>query len=327
MAKFQLFAWKISDFESIHQAGSTALTLNSNSEPVTVKIDDCGDNSNIAAGPVLAEELLLENMTFSAGFHVDVDFVLETGSRSKTKLFFCRVGSQTDKDVSAKSTFVLSTNILNAGQTYTVTDASTVRDSAEHSISFARGTLIDTPHGPVAIEHFDTGDEVLTRDSGIQLITQVAYKRLSGLELLLNPSLRPICIQAGALPGGLPGSDLAVAQEHRVLLNDWRATYLFGEEEILVPAMSLLNGRNVTIECPETGIDYFHIALEQQNLITANGLWSETCVQFQDNVRVDISANAAQLNCKNSSIYADHSDTYRTILPTLPRASVASLAA
>ena len=182
-------------------------------------------------------------------------------------------------------------------------------------------------YGPLAIERLDAGDEVLTRDGGIQLIEKVAYHRLSGLELLLNPNLRPVRIQAGALPGGLPSTELIVAQQHRLLLNDWRATYLFGEEEILVPAKSLLNGRNVTIECPETGIDYFQIALVRQDLISANGLWAESCM-------ADVARRAPKPTEKTNAeypsdpyFYDDFSDTYEAPVPALPHSSARSLAA
>ncbi len=141
---------------------------------------------------------------------------------------------------------------------------------------FARGTLVDTPHGALPVEELDAGDEVLMRDGGVQLVSWVARRRHGALELLLDPALRPIRIMTGALTGGRPGQDLLVSQDHRLLVDDWRAPVLFGEDEILVPARALLNDRNVLVECPAAGVEYFSILTDGDTMICANGLWAET---------------------------------------------------
>ncbi len=141
---------------------------------------------------------------------------------------------------------------------------------------FARGTLIDTPHGAALVEDLDAGDEILTRDGDVQLVTRVGRRRHGALELLLDPALRPVRIMTGALTGGRPGQDLLVSQDHRLLVDDWRAAVLFGEEEILIPARALLNDRNVLVECPTAGVEYFAILTDGDTMVCANGLWAET---------------------------------------------------
>lgn len=141
---------------------------------------------------------------------------------------------------------------------------------------FARGTLIDTPHGAIPVEHLEDGDEVMMPGGGIQLIQRLNQHRYSGLDLALAPTLVPVRITAGALTGGRPGQDLLVAQGHGLLVDDWRAAYFFGVDEVLVPAQSLLNGTSVILEDHRAGVEYFGIAVENAGLVCANGLWAES---------------------------------------------------
>ena len=149
-------------------------------------------------------------------------------------------------------------------------------DATTGQTSFVRGTLIETPHGAIPVEQLEDGDEVMTPNGGIQLITGLSRQRYSGLDLALFPSLLPVRIMAGALTCGRPGHDLLVSQEHRLLVDDWRAAYLFGEDEILVPAISLLNDKSVVLEDHRAGVEYFEISVENAGLVNANGLWAET---------------------------------------------------
>lgn len=163
--------------------------------------------------------------------------------------------------------------------------------TATEQTSFVRGTLIETPHGAIPVEQLEDGDEVMTPNGGIQLITGLNRQRFSGLDLALFPSLVPVRIMAGALTGGRPGHDLLVSQEHRLLVDDWRAAYLFGEDEILVPAKSLLNDKTVVLEDHRAGVEYFEISVENAGLVCANGLWAETNANQMD--QNDFIANAA----------------------------------
>ena len=168
----------------------------------------------------------------------------------------------------------------------------------------ARGTLIETPHGAIAVEDLEEGDEVMTRDGSVQLVTHVGRRRHCALELVLSPGLRPLRIGAGALTGGRPGQDLLVSQDLHLVVDDWRAAYLFGEDEILVPANSLMNGRNVYVECPLAGVEYFELVLAENGLVCANGLWAGARVE-------ETERSAPQMPPK----------------PALPRESTAILAA
>ena len=220
--------------------------------------------------------------------------------------------------------FIFASTPLPDGQEVEFTVTGSGQQSTRGHNCFARGTLIDTPHGAIAVEHLDSGDEIMTRQGGVQLITWIGQRRLSGLELVLMPHLQPVRIMAGALSGGRPGQDLIVARDHRLLVDDWRAPYLFGVEEILIPAKSLLNSRTVFIDCPTAGIEYFHVLTQGEALICANGLWAETMSSSSENLDFlspDQRAQVAQVQ------QSDRVDPSSMPLPALSYKSAPSIAA
>lgn len=82
----------------------------------------------------------------------------------------------------------------------------------------------------------------------------------------------PVEIAAGVL-GAV--RRLRVSQQHRILLTGPRAELLFGEAEVFVPALHLVNGRDIRL-IRLAAVEYFHILLERHQVIEANGLASES---------------------------------------------------
>lgn len=139
---------------------------------------------------------------------------------------------------------------------------------------FARGTLILTARGPVAVEELRAGDLVETRDNGLQPIRWIGGTVLTGLNN--RPHLLPIRIAAGALGGGAPGSDLLVSPQHRVLVRSAIAHKMFGTNEVLVAAKQLLQVEGIEIATDMTEVEYFHILFDQHEIVTSNGAASES---------------------------------------------------
>lgn len=141
---------------------------------------------------------------------------------------------------------------------------------------FAKGTLIDTPDGAVAVEELAVGDLVLTRDKG-----PVAVKWI-GCSTHAQPGTRlaPVRIARGALGQGplgqaMPAQDLILSPQHRVCLSSRMARRRFGTGEVLVAAKTLLGMDGVTREHPKE-VSYYHIAVEDHALIGAHGVWAES---------------------------------------------------
>ena len=141
---------------------------------------------------------------------------------------------------------------------------------------FTRGTLIDTPDGPTAIEDLKRGDLVLTRDNGPQPIRWIGSTKLAALQLMRNGKLRPIRIVAGALGNGLPSSDLMVSPQHRVLVRSRIAQKMFGTDEVLVAAKQLLQVEGVDIAADIESVEYFHMLFDRHEVVVSNGAETES---------------------------------------------------
>ncbi|GFE63712.1 Hint domain-containing protein [Litoreibacter roseus] len=125
---------------------------------------------------------------------------------------------------------------------------------------FARGTLIETTDGHVAVEALFAGQEVMTQDRGPQPIRWVGSTRVAA-----EGDHAPIVIGKGMFQNT---RDLVVSPQHRILLRGWQAELLFGETEILVAAKHLTTSDRVYVRSGGE-IEYFHILFDQHEIIYA----------------------------------------------------------
>lgn len=163
--------------------------------------------------------------------------------------------------------------------TYQIASDSGTTDTAFVTLDvncFARGTRIETPRGPVAIEDLCAGDLVLTRDHGAQPLRWIGSSRVDAATLAATPRLRPIRIRAGALGQGAPAQDLLVSPQHRVLVRSKVAQRMFGTAEVLVAAkqLVLLDGIDVAEDLP--GVEYFHLLFDRHEVVISNGAQTES---------------------------------------------------
>ena len=142
-----------------------------------------------------------------------------------------------------------------------------------HPICFVGGTRILTSNGEVEVEELQTGDRVLTRESGEQVICWTASRELSGTTA---KAFAPIRISADAFGNGLPARDLLVSPQHRILITDWRAELLFGVPEVLVAAKHLVNDHTVCVETDLDAFSYHHILFEKHETVFSEGLPTES---------------------------------------------------
>ncbi|PKP83673.1 MAG: type I secretion protein [Alphaproteobacteria bacterium HGW-Alphaproteobacteria-2] len=132
---------------------------------------------------------------------------------------------------------------------------------------FTIGTLIDTPEGPMPVEVLRPGMAVTTRDHGAQPLRWIGRQlhRAAG-------AFAPVRFMAGALGNT---RDLLVSQQHRMLITGWRAELLFGEPEVLAPARHLVNGDTIHLQ-PGGEVEYFHLLFDRHEIVTAEGIPSES---------------------------------------------------
>jgi hypothetical protein len=133
-------------------------------------------------------------------------------------------------------------------------------------VCFEAGTLIETIDGPRAIETLEDGNMIETRDGGMQPL------RWSGCTTVVaTGDLAPVVITAGTFGST---TDLVVSPQHAVLITGWRAELFYGEDEVLVRAVDLLDHDGV-YRRPGGVVNYWHILFDAHQVVTASGLWSE----------------------------------------------------
>jgi hypothetical protein len=140
-------------------------------------------------------------------------------------------------------------------------------------LCLTQGTMIETPEGPRCIDELAVGDLVTTLDNGSQPLRWIGRRPVSMFELLAHSELRPIRFETGAMGNTRP---LMVSPQHRMLLNDWRAEVYFGEDQVLIPAKSLVDGGTVRQVFPEQPLVYCHLLFDRHEMILANGALCES---------------------------------------------------
>jgi Ca2+-binding RTX toxin-like protein len=140
---------------------------------------------------------------------------------------------------------------------------------------FTPGTMILTAHGEKLIETLQAGDKVLTRDNGYKPIRWAGARRLSRHDLAAQPNFNPVLIREGALGSNLPEREMTVSPQHRMLISGPRAEMLFGENEVLVAAVHLVNDRSIVRAWPQE-VTYIHLLFDEHEIIRANGAWTES---------------------------------------------------
>jgi len=128
---------------------------------------------------------------------------------------------------------------------------------------FCRGTLILTERGEVPVESLAAGDRVVTLGGAATPITWLG--RGSRRVTPENRDVRPLIVRAGALGDGVPRRDLRVTRGH--------SFYLDG---VLVPVEFLVNERSILWDDVATEVEFYHIELEDHDVLVAEGAPAES---------------------------------------------------
>ena len=140
---------------------------------------------------------------------------------------------------------------------------------------FTSGTMIATPAGECRIEDLTVGQQVITRDNGMQRIRWIGQKTVSAATMRAMPQLAPVMIRAGALGHDLPERDLLLSPNHRLLMTGQRVDILFDAPEVLSAAKHLTALDGVD-QVQASQVTYWHILFDNHEVILSNGAWSES---------------------------------------------------
>jgi hypothetical protein len=83
--------------------------------------------------------------------------------------------------------------------------------------------------------------------------------------------MQAISIAAGSLGDTRPETDIVLPADQLILIRDWRAQALFGRDQALVPASTLVDGEFIRDQGRQA-LDLYSVKLEHQHVIYAGGL-------------------------------------------------------
>jgi len=118
----------------------------------------------------------------------------------------------------------------------------------------------------VQFEKVRVGDRVRTLGNGLQ---PVRWRGSRGMEALDKRA--PIRVATGAIGNA---REMLVSPQHKILVSGWRAGLFFGEDEVLVAAVHLVNADTIH-RAPRRHVVYHHLMFVVHELLLADGLPTE----------------------------------------------------
>ena len=144
-------------------------------------------------------------------------------------------------------------------------------------VCYLKGTQILTENGYKLIEDLKSGDKVVTKGK-IHQNESLNEEHISSEPIFwignfqahnLNEETLPICIKANALGENTPFEDLYVSPGHRIIIDG-----------TMVCARDLVNGTTIFQDNDRISVEYYHLELKDHSAIIANGVLSESYLDF-----------------------------------------------
>ena len=141
--------------------------------------------------------------------------------------------------------------------------------------ALARGSVILTETGPVAIEDLVPGQRVVTAEGRLEAVRWIGSMVIypgseQGPDLEEQVSLTRIT--AEAFGAGRPALDVVLGPRARLCLRDPRLRRISGAEAVYVPARAFLDGISVIEVTPSAPVTVYHVALEHHGSLRVAGL-------------------------------------------------------
>ena len=141
---------------------------------------------------------------------------------------------------------------------------------------FTRDTAILLEAGSQPIQNLRTGDLIATMEHGMQPVRWIGRRRFDRSALEDNSRLLPVRILAGTLGGGMPGRDLLVSRQHRMLVQSRIAERMFGTTQVLIPAIKLTVLPGIYVDESVSEVEYFHLLFDRHQVIFAENAPTES---------------------------------------------------
>lgn len=143
--------------------------------------------------------------------------------------------------------------------------------------ALARGSVIATEEGPVAVEDLVPGMRVLTAEGRAEAVMWIGSMVIYPGTGAQGPGLTPervtlTRITAEAFGAGRPGLDVVLGPRARLCLRDPRLRRLTGLEAAYVPARAFVDGVSVIEVTPATPVTVYHVVLARHGSLRVAGL-------------------------------------------------------
>ena len=144
--------------------------------------------------------------------------------------------------------------------------------------AFARGALIPTEHGPVAVEDLLPGDNVVTTNGEVLSVSWIGSMPLdlTGARQEGAAPEKLYRITADTFGLGRPAPDLMLGEGARYLHRADRLKSYLGASEALAPVPALADGVSVFEVTPPSAVRCYHFCLTKHALVRVNGVELET---------------------------------------------------
>lgn len=165
-----------------------------------------------------------------------------------------------------------------SGLVETVTRLAPAIPAFEEAFSaFARGSVIATTDGPVAIEDLVPGMTALTGEGRSETITWLGSMTLFPPQAMRGVNSGKLTrITGDAFGVGRPTPDLVLGPRARLLIRDARCQFATGLDSAYAPARSFVDGVSIIDVTPVAPITVYHVVLERQGSLRAAGLEIES---------------------------------------------------
>ena len=142
--------------------------------------------------------------------------------------------------------------------------------------ALARGTIMATEDGPVAVEDLLPGIKVETRDSGYQPLMWIGTITLLPNQTGGQTPSRLFRIPVDSFGPSRPTPDLMLAPHARLLHRNERLRDLVQDDSALTPVSAFEDGQSVIRVAPASPVSVYHLAFADHHILRANGIEIES---------------------------------------------------
>lgn len=138
----------------------------------------------------------------------------------------------------------------------------TSKTKSDAATGLLAGNNILTMTGYVKIEDLKAGDRVITRNGARVLRDVVTTTR----------EMRPIEVGPNTLGYSRPASTMLMAPDQEVMVRDWRAEMLFGEDFVIIEINRMVDGKYISEREELAEYQVYELCFDEEEIYYADGV-------------------------------------------------------